>query len=87
MNLYLAHSDEEKRRYLNTPKGMAFWSGSGPADARCHQCQQYGDIGDGKKKLTRRCRKYFHAMGEVGGPIPADTAACKYFDPAPKADN
>ena len=66
----------------HTPPGMAHWSGTGPAGATCGQCEWFTEIKWGGGKSTR-CGKYTKMMNGQQGPkkIPAETFACKYFDP------
>jgi hypothetical protein len=67
-----------------TVQGMAHWAGSGPKMMTCRLCvfwQMQGYYAGGKGLKPGPCRKYSTMMrGAVGGRIPHDTSACKYFE-------
>jgi len=55
----------------NTPRGMAHWSGTGPADATCGKCRFL---------VKDRCSEFAQMMSKQGGKIPPETPACRYFE-------
>lgn len=66
-----------------TPDGMAHWAGTGPSDKTCGQCKHLGAVYPhaGKTKYLSRCQLYQRrANGRVGGKLPPNTPACKYFE-------
>lgn len=77
-----------------TYAGMAHFAGSGPAGMSCRLCAHWTGCGvdtgyrskNGKYGgvlKPRACGKYQQLMGgAVGGSIPHDARACKYFETA-----
>jgi hypothetical protein len=69
--------------------GMAHVAGSGPRDATCRLCIFWAPPA-GLTKHTYyagklrpcRCLKYMKLTGRIGGDIPFDAAACRYFEPS-----
>jgi len=75
-------------RQANTPPGMAFWAGTGPAGRTCRECSFYqfngykskkGGITGGVLKLGI-CNKYLSMMLRAGSKVPHETPSCKYFE-------
>lgn len=76
------------QKIAQTPTGMAFWSGTGPAGSTRRECQFFdhqksyyakrGMSGGGLKPA--QCKKYKAMTQQSGGSIPHETRACKYFE-------
>ena len=69
--------------------GMAFFSGTGPAGARCIDCI-YVDAKSRRREKTGvlkgKCLKHCSLMRGAAGPsFELNTPACKYFERAPNA--
>ena len=62
-----------ERGFVETPPGMAFWIGTGPAGEICGGCTYFQGTTKG------RCRKYRKLTGRNGGRFKRRSAACKYF--------
>jgi hypothetical protein len=85
--------DLEQLRRRTVP-GMAHFAGTGPKGKTCRECSEWTGCGKeagyyapkgahGGLIKPRSCDKYRELMrGDIGEPIPPDTMACKYFDPA-----
>jgi hypothetical protein len=72
-----------------TQPGMAHFANSGPFGTTCGQCQHlayYQQRRDaagnliGAKFRRDGCRKFFELTGKHGPLVPANAAACKYFE-------
>jgi hypothetical protein len=82
MTRYLTILDKDLNRLVQqTPRGMAFWSGTCPDQKRtCGECSHYAEINSHRYG----CELYKQQTG-VGQPLLKATPACKYFDgPKPK---
>ena len=71
-----------------TRPGMAHWANSGPFGATCGQCAHFGywkqvrNAAGNIAKTTRingGCAKFLALTGKHGPAVPANAAACKYF--------
>lgn len=77
-------------RAVRTPRGMAFWIGTGPQGSTCRECKFYTFEGykanrgnKGGMLKNGRCQKYESLMRAHGPTIPCELSACKYFDQNP----
>ncbi len=71
-----------ERGIRKTPRGMAFWSGTGPPRNKCHDCGYFCDRLWGKG----RCHRFTERMPKFSGCV----LSCKYYEPSrmfPKADH
>lgn len=68
---------EVSRLSARTYPGMAHFAGTGPDNANCGKCRNFGA---GRSK-NRPCLKFIKMMnGVTGALIPPSAAACKYYD-------
>jgi hypothetical protein len=65
-----------ERGFRVTPRGMAYWSGSGPALKKCRDCVFFS--GKARKKGT--CGKFAKMMQNNGPKFGGYVPACKYFE-------
>jgi len=94
-DLHLTVIDRElENQRGRTVAGMAHFAGTGPANATCRECVHWTGCGESTgyaaKKIgggqikPRACAQFKSMMrGQIGGKIPYDVAACKYFDRNP----
>ena len=92
----LTGTPEEKafaRAVAQTPPGMAFTIGSGPAGCTCHGCRYWehqandyfapGGLHNGEI-MPAICAKYRQlTAGQTGARVEHWNRACKYFEPNP----
>lgn len=78
--------EKTEEGFRQTPDGMAYWAGTGPAGRYCRQCQHYTDEGtyrSGKRaggQKPGRCRQFSIMMkGKRGAKFSPSTRACRYF--------
>jgi hypothetical protein len=82
------HSDLLEHQLRTTHKGMAHFANTGPFGATCSECEHWGyykEIRDRDGvllKATRRhgCEKFYELTGQHGDIVPANAAACRYFE-------
>ena len=86
-NLTRIASDDLSRQIRKTHVGMAHFTGSGPAGARCRQCMFWRDAELAARPEMMReklkpatCRKFTHLTNKQGQKVPAAASACKYFE-------
>ena len=65
-----------ERGLLETPKGMAYWAGTGPASMKCRDCVFFSKAKTAKKGL---CGKYADMMRKKAPDFDSHARACKYF--------
>jgi hypothetical protein len=69
-----------ERLVRQTPEGMAFWAGTGPAGKTCGACMHYGYLDD-LGHHTNGCAIYYQQMHRhAARMLPKQTSACKYFE-------
>ncbi len=80
--MFTALFDEvSERGYRDTPKGMAFWTGTGPVGEKCKDCAHFS----GKAGKSGVCAKTVRALvaqksRAKAQKFPGSVAACKYFE-------
>jgi hypothetical protein len=85
---------EQRSREIATPRGAAYFTGTGPKGATCRECRFWGNAPKFRRDKEgflkpRECQKFRAFNGGQNGPaIRHSTEACKYFesrDDAPAA--
>ena len=69
-------------------RGMAYFSGTGPSESNCRECEFYGYMRVSKKEKLYRvaaCLMFKKLTGKYGPRFDKMSAACKYFSPKKKA--
>jgi len=82
------HSEQLEHQLRTTYEGQAHWANGGPFGATCGECAFWGyyqqiqnKAGDNVKAVHRRgCKKFHELTGEHGAVVPANAAACRYFE-------
>lgn len=81
---------ELESKVARTPRGMAFWSGTGPVHTTCRECVSFTFEGyksnrgnKGGMLKNGRCRKYESLMQAEGPTFPFDIGSCKHFESNP----
>jgi hypothetical protein len=91
-HLSAGYAPELAKQISETHAGMAHFANSGPFARTCSECQHYGywrqhrnQSGDLIKTVHRdgACGKFFELTRKHGPQIPANAAACRYFEPKP----
>ncbi len=85
------HEDELSIKYKRSPRGMAHFTGTGPAGRKCWECTHwmlsgYYSVGSKKAANSLRpgpCYKYKAMVGRFGDAVPANTEACKFWEEHP----
>lgn len=74
INTNLTHGESDfHTQAAITHRGQAHFAGTGPAGMTCAKCTLHGHKG--------RCEAFKRLMQKAGPQVPADAAACKYFEP------
>jgi hypothetical protein len=83
------HSETLEHQLHTTHVGMAHFANTGPFGRTCGECvfwsycqQIRNNAGDLVRTVHRRgCKKFFELTGKHGDIVPANAAACRYFEP------
>jgi hypothetical protein len=82
------HSEMLEYQLRATHAGMAHFANTGPLGATCGECVFWGyyrqiqnRASDNIKAVHRKgCKKFHQLTGEHGAVVPANAAACRYFE-------
>jgi hypothetical protein len=82
------HSEVLDHQIRTTYAGQAHFANTGPFGATCGECAFWGyykrvrnKAGDNVKAVHRRgCEKFYQLTGRHGEIVPANAAACRYFE-------
>lgn len=77
-------------KVARTPRGMAFWAGTGPEGKTCRECKFFTFNGykssrgmKGGLLKNGRCQKFTSLALMEGPPISYELSACKHFEQNP----